>query len=99
LSNVKPEPLGPNSSKKNKRPEPGESGYGLTRTQAKQDALKRGDKLGKNIDRETDLLRSGKESRAARLLSHLRRPKPKNTGAAERMSAAYDKKVDDTMNS
>ena len=34
-----------------------------------------------------------------KLLSHLRRPKPKNTGAAERMSAAYDKKVDDTMNS
>ena len=99
LSNVKPEPLGPNASKKNKRPEPGESGYGLTRTQAKQDAIKRGDKLGKNIDRETNLLRSGKESRAARLLSHLRRPKPKNTGAAERMSAAYDKKVDDTMNS
>lgn len=99
LSNVKPEPLGLNASKKNKRPEPGESGYGLTRTQAIQDALKRGDKLGKNIDREINLLRSGKESRSARLLSHLRRPKPKNTGAAERMSAAYDKKVDDTMNS
>jgi hypothetical protein len=99
LSNVKPEPLGPNASKKNKRPEPEESGYGLTRTQAKQDALKRGDKLGKKIDREVDLLKSGKPSKAAELLGYLRRPKPKNTGVAQRMSAAYDKKVDDTMNS
>jgi len=96
LSNVKPEPLGPNASKKNRRPEPGESGYGLTRTQAKQDALKRGDKLGSKIDRERDL---ETPSRAARLLSYLRRPKPKNTGAAERMSASYDKKIDDVINS
>jgi hypothetical protein len=99
LSNVKPEPLGLNASKKNKRPEPGESGYGLTRTQAKQDALKRGDRLGQKIDKEVDLLKSGKPSRSAGLLSHLRRPKPKNTGVAQRMSAAYDKKVDDTINS
>ena len=99
LSNVKPEPLGLNTSKKNKRPEPGESGYGLTRTQAKQDALKRGDKLGNKIDREIKLQKSGKESRSARLLSYLRRPKPKNTGAAERMASSYDKKVDDVINS
>jgi hypothetical protein len=99
LSNVKIEPLSTNTARKNKRPEPGESGYGLTRTQAKQDAKKRGDKLGSKIDREIELLKSGKESRAARLWSRLRRPKPKNTGAAERMAAAYDKKVDDATNS
>jgi len=90
LSNVKPEPLGQNASKKNRRPEPGESGYGLTRTQAIQSALKRGGELGSKIDRERDL---ETPSRAARLLSYLRRPKPKNTGAAERMAAEYDKRV------
>jgi hypothetical protein len=99
LSNVKIEPLSTNTARQNKRPEPGESGDGLTRTQAKQDAKKRGDKLGSKIDREIELLKSGKESRAARLLSRIRRPKPKNTGAAERMAAAYDKKVDDATNS
>lgn len=99
LSNVRPEPLGSNVSKKNKRPEPGESGYGLTRAQATQDAVRRGDRLGQKIDRELESTRTGKPSRAAGLLSYLRRPKPKNTGAAERMSSAYDKKVDDSMNS
>lgn len=99
LSNVKPEPLGPNASKKNKRPEPGESGYGLTRDQATQDALSRGDKLGRKVDREVTSHLSGTESRAARLLSYLRRPKPKNTGAADRMASAYDKKVDDAVSS
>ena len=98
LSNVQPEPLSPNASKKNKRPEPGEPGYGLTRTQATQDALRRGDKLGRSIDREIELVRSGKSSRAANLLARLRRPKPKNTGAAERMSAAYDAKIDSALN-
>lgn len=97
LSNVRPEPLSPNTSKKNKRPEPGESGYGLTRTQARQDAVRRGDKLGQKIDREVELEKQGKSSRAARLLTYLRRPRPKNTGAAERMAAAYDKKVDDAV--
>jgi hypothetical protein len=99
LSNVKPEPLGPNASKKNKRPEPGESGYGLTRTQATQDALSRGDKLGRKIDREITSVKTGAQSRPARLLSYLRRPRPKDTGAAKRMASAYDKKVDDVVNS
>jgi hypothetical protein len=99
LSNVKPEPLGPNASKKNKRPEPGESGYGLTRTQSTQDALSRGDKLGRKIDREITFVRTGTQSRPARLLNYLRRPKPKNTGAADRMASAYDKKVDDAVSS
>lgn len=91
LSNIQSEPLGLNAAKKNKRPEPGEPGYGLTRTQATQDALGRGNRLGQKIDREVALTQSGKESRAARLLSYLRRPKPKDTGAVQRMSAAYDK--------
>jgi len=101
LSNVNIEPFSSNASKKNRRPEPGEPGYGLTRTQASQDALRRGDKLGKNIDREIELLRSGSPSRSANLLARLRRlgrPKPKNTGAAERMSAAYDEKIEKALN-
>ena len=91
LSNIGMEPLSPNASKGNKRPEPGEPGYGLTRTQAIQDADRRGVELGQKIDREVALTQSGKESRAAKLLSYLRRPKPKDTGAVQRMSAAYDK--------
>lgn len=91
LSNIQSEPLSSNAAKKNKRPEPGEPGYGLTRTQATQDALGRGNRLGQKIDREVSLTQSGKESRAAKLLSYLRRPKPKDTGAVQRMSAAYDK--------
>jgi len=90
-SNTGMEPLSPNASKGNKRPEPGEPGYGLTRSQAIQDADRRGVELGQKIDREVALTQSGKESRAARLLSYLRRPKPKDTGAVQRMSAAYDK--------
>jgi hypothetical protein len=90
LSNIQPEPLSPNTSKKNRRPESGESGYGLTRTQATQDAVRRGDKLGSKIDREISLIRSGKGSRAARLLSYLRRDKTSrpDTGAARRMNVA-----------
>lgn len=99
LSNIQNEPLGPNTAKKNKRPEPGESGYGLTRSQAAQDAIQRGVRLGRKIDREVNLIRSGRESRAARLLSRLRRRKPKNTGSEERMNAAYDRRIDDLINS
>jgi hypothetical protein len=72
-SNTQIEPLSPNTAKKNRRPNPGESGHGLTRTQSTTDALRRGDRLLKNIDDLT----TEKSSRAARLLSYLRRPKPK----------------------
>ena len=72
-SNTQIEPLSSNTSKQNRRPKPGESGYGLTRAQSTTDALRRGDRLIKNID---DLI-TGKSSRAARLLSYLRRPTPK----------------------
>lgn len=93
-SNVRIEPLRPNTAKKNRRPEPGEFGYDLTRTQAAQDAAKRGDILGRRIDTERELLRTGKPSRAAQLLARLRRPKPKSAERAkeqeERMAAAYD---------
>lgn len=75
LSNIGMEPLRPNASKGNRRPEPGEPGYGLTRSQAIQDADRRGDELGSKIDRERDL---ETPSRAARLLSRLRRPRPKS---------------------
>lgn len=98
LSNMQPERLGPNAAKGNRRPKPGEPGYGLTRTQATQDAVRRGHKLGKNIDRELDLDKQGKPSRAARLLSFLRRPKPRDTGAAQRMAAAYDRRVGKSFN-
>lgn len=95
LSNVMIEPYVLNVSKQNKRPKPGESGYGLTRSQAIQDADRRGSELGKKIDRERNL----ENIRAARLLSYLRRPKPKFKNSEERareqrerMNAAADKR-------
>jgi len=101
-SNTRVEPHSPNTAKKNKRPEPGEFGYGLTRALATQDAVERGDTLGRKIDRERDL---ETPSRAARLLARLRRPKPKFKNSAERakeqearMTSAYDKRVDDALN-
>lgn len=106
LSNIRQELFTKNTSRKNKRPEPGESGYGLTRTQATQDAVRRGSELGKKIDREVELERQGKPSRAARLLSNLRRPKLRFKNSPERareqlnrQDAAYDKKIDDTLDS
>jgi hypothetical protein len=98
LSNVQVEPFSPNASKQNRRPKPGEPGYGLTRTQATQDAISRGRKLGQNIDDIIQSIRSGKPSRKANLLAYLRRPRPKDTGAAKRMAAAYDRKVDRLVN-
>ena len=88
LSNIQIEPLSPNTAKKNRRPNPGESGYGLTRAQSITDAQRRGDTLLKRVDDLVKSVQSGKSSRPARLLSYLRRSKPKDTGAAKRMSAA-----------
>lgn len=79
-SNTRIEPHGSNTAKKNKRPEPGEFGHGLTRAQATQDALRRGDTLGKKIDRERDLT---KPSKAAKLLARLRRPVPNYKSSPE----------------
>jgi hypothetical protein len=87
-SNTQIEPLSPNTAKRNRRPGPGESGYGLTRAQSTTDAVRRGDTLLKRVGDLVKSVQSGKSSRPARLLSYLRRPKPKNTGAAKRMSAA-----------
>ena len=76
-SNIQIEPLSSNTAKKNRRPNPGESGYGLTRAQSKTDAQGRGDALLKRVDDLVKSVQSGKSSRPARLLSYLRRPKPK----------------------
>lgn len=104
-SNIGIEALSPNTAKKSRRPKPGEPGYGLTRSQARKDALRRGEELGSKIDRERELLKQGKPSRAAQLLARLRKPKPKFKNSAERareqearMTSAYDKKIDDALN-
>jgi hypothetical protein len=82
--------LSKNSSKQNDAPKKGESGSTLTRASVKRKQLNRGDKLLDKVDREISLTQSGRGSRAARLLSYLRRdrtPRP-DTGAARRMNAA-----------
>ena len=76
-SNIQVEPLSSNTAKKNRRPNPGESGYGLTRAQSTTDAVRRGDTLLKRVGDLVTSVQSGKSSRPARLLSYLRRPKPK----------------------
>lgn len=91
--NLKIKPLVKNSSKQNTPPKPGESGYTLTRASMMQKQLKRGDKLLDKVGREIASTQSGTPSRAARLLSRLRRPRPKDTGAAQRMASAYDRAV------
>ena len=48
-SNIQVEPLSSNTAKKNRRPNPGESGHGLTRTQSTTDAVRRGDTLLKRV--------------------------------------------------
>ena len=82
-----------NTAKKNRRPNPGESGYGLTRAQSTTDAQRRGDKLLNKVGDLIKSVQSGKSSRPARLLSYLRRPKPKispekSAELRARMSAA-----------
>jgi hypothetical protein len=92
-SNTQIEPLSSNTAKQNRRPQPGESGYGLTRAQSITDAQRRGDKLLNKVDDLIKSVQSGKSSRPARLLSYLRRPKPKispekSAELRARMSAA-----------
>ena len=92
-SNTQIEPLSSNTAKKNRRPQPGESGYGLTRAQSTTDAQRRGDKLLNKVGDLIKSVQSGKSSRPARLLSYLRRPKPKispekSAELRARMSAA-----------
>lgn len=96
--NLEIKPLTKNSSKQNTALKPGESGYGLTKASVKQKQLKRGDELLDKVGREIASTQSGTPSRAARRLSYLRRSKPRDTGAAQRMSAAYDRRVDNTLN-
>jgi hypothetical protein len=85
-SNTQIEPLSPNTSKQNRRLKPGESGYGLNRAQSTTDAIKRGDKLLNRIDDLTKSVQSGKPSRAARLLSYIRRPKSKSKKTPEQQA-------------
>lgn len=85
--------LSKNSSKQNDAPKKGETGYSSTRSSMASKQLNRGDQLLSKIDRETSSIRSGRTSRAARLLTYLRRdrtPRP-DTGAARRMNAAGKK--------
>lgn len=85
--------LSKNSSKQNDAPKKGESGSTLTRASVKRKQLNRGDKLLDKVGREISSTQSGRGSRAARLLSYLRRdrtPRP-DTGAARRMNAAGKK--------
>jgi len=85
--------LSKNSSKQNDAPKKGETGYTSTRSSMASKQLNRGDQLLSKIDRETSSIRSGRTSRAARLLTYLRRdrkPRP-DTGAARRMNAAGKK--------
>jgi len=91
--NLEIKPLSKNSSKQNTALKPGESGYDLTRASVIRNQLNRGDKLLDKVGREIALTQSGKPSRAARLLANLRRPRPKDTGAAQRMASAYDRAV------
>jgi hypothetical protein len=91
--NLEIKPLPKNASKQNTALKPGESGYSLTRASVKRKQLDRGDKLLSRVGREISLTQSGKPSRAARLLGNLRKPRPKDTGAAQRMSSAYDRAV------
>lgn len=91
--NLEIKPLPKNSSKQNTPLKPGESGYTLTKASVKRNQLNRGDKLLDKVGQEIASTQSGKASRRARLLSYLRRSKPRDTGAAQRMSAAYDKRV------
>lgn len=91
--NLEIKPLPKNSSKQNTPLKPGESGYTLTKASVKRNQLNRGDKLLDKVGQEIASTQSGKASRRARLLSYLRRAKPRDTGAAQRMAAAYDKRV------
>lgn len=104
LSNLRAQDYQPNVSQQNKELKPGEPGYGLTRAQAAQDAVSRGDKLDKRIDRLLGTVRSGEPSKEANLYARLRRPKPKFKNSSQRateqearMTAAYDKRVDNTL--
>ena len=81
LSNLMTQRHQTNVSQQSRRPKPGEPGYSLTRNQSIQDALRRGARLRKNLDKLIAAVQSDKPSKEANLYVRLMRLKKKKAKA------------------